>query len=399
MQPLAALSLRLARAGNSVRLITHPMWEYLARGAAPIEFVPLESNDPREVHVGYQRSRPRSLFGKIAQMRSAGHDYGDKAAVLEACRGAEAVLFSLMYWPAAHIAEYLDVPCAAAYVAPLFRTGAFPWPAGPAFLLRHSLGATWNRLTHSLFERSARSRDLPWLNDWRRHLGLRAIRDQEDWAEGRQIPRLYGHSAAYLPKPADWPPWHHVTGYWFWTDEAWEAPAALAAFLDSRAPTAFIGFSSSIVDDPGLIERVILPAVRRVGCRAVIGRGWSTVRLPEADDVFVLDTCPYEWLFPRVSVVVHASGASTVGEVLRSGKPSVCMPKFGDQRFHAARLERLGVAPRQLSPEHLSIPRLSRALREALGDEMQSAARAMGCRVRDEDGAGRAVQILEKALA
>jgi sterol 3beta-glucosyltransferase len=397
IQPIAALAQRLARAGHAVRFIAHPSWRYLTSADASIEFVERDSNDPKAVSESTTRARPRSLLGKVVRLASPSHSYHDKNEVLEACRATDLVLFSEAYWPAAHIAEYLDVPCVAACVIPFFRTGEFPRAGGPVFLHRRSFGRRWNRFTHWAFERALTTRDLPWLAPWRRQLGLPAIEDQAAWAERRRIPRLYGHSELFLPRPRDWPEWHHVTGYWYWDDEAWRPPPALERFLDARAPTVFVGFASSILEDADVLETAVLPAIRSIGCRAVVGMGWSNPHLREASDVFVVESCPFGWLFPRVSVVLHASGASTVAEVLRAGKPSVCLPMFGDQRFFAARLEKLGLAPRQLPLYGLTAARLTGALELALGPEMRSAAATMGSRLAPEDGPARALAVMEGA--
>ncbi len=397
IQPVAALAQRLARAGHEVRFLAHESWRHLAEGGPPLEFVPRGGPAPKAVSEVTTRSRPRSLAGKLLRLGSAGHVYHDRGEVLEACRGSDFILFAEAYWPAAHIAEHLDLPCAAACVIPFFRTAEYPRAGGPAFLHRHALGGAWNRFTHWAFERAVTGRDLAWLAPWRHELGLPAIRSQTDWAESRRLPRLYGHSEAFLPRPRDWPAWHHVTGYWYWEDEAWRPPEPLERFLASGEPAVFVGFASSILEDADVLQDAILPAIRRAGCRAVVGRGWSAPRLSGAPDVFVVDSVPFGWLFPRVSVVLHASGASTVAEILRAGKPSVCLPMFGDQRFFAARLEQLGLAPRQLPMSDLSAVRLADALARALGEEMRRAAAAMAARIGAEDGPARALEVLEGA--
>ena len=395
IQPVAALAQALARAGHEVRFLAHESWRYLAAGRTPIEFVPRGGPAPQAVSETTTRSRPRTLVGKMLRLRAPSHSYHDKDEVLEACRGSDFILFAEAYWPAAHIAEHLGLPCAAACVIPFFRTGEYPRAGGPAFLQRHSLGRSWNRFTHWAFERALTSRDLTWLNPWRERLGLEAIRNPAEWAERRRIPRLYGHSELFLPRPRDWPAWHQVTGFWYWDDEAWRPPEALARFLESPLPAVFVGFASSILEDRDLLERRILPAIRRVGCRAVVGTGWSAPSVREAADVLVVESCPFGWLFPRVSVVLHASGASTVAEILRAGKPSVCLPMFGDQRFFAARLERLALAPRQLALYDLTPDALAHALRRALTPDMRRAAAAMGTRIAAEDGPARALEVLE----
>jgi len=59
--------------------------------------------------------------------------------------------------------------------------------------------------------------------------------------------------------------------------------------------------------------------------------------------VFHIGPCPHEWLFSRVSAVVHHGGAGTVAAGLRAGKPTLVCPFFGDQYFWARAVEEAGV--------------------------------------------------------
>lgn len=47
-------------------------------------------------------------------------------------------------------------------------------------------------------------------------------------------------------------------------------------------------------------------------------------------DVLFIDDCPHEWLFERVSAVVHHGGAGTTACGLRNGKPTIIVPFFGE---------------------------------------------------------------------
>jgi UDP:flavonoid glycosyltransferase YjiC (YdhE family) len=42
--------------------------------------------------------------------------------------------------------------------------------------------------------------------------------------------------------------------------------------------------------------------------------------------VFLLDNIPHDWLFPRVSCVVHHGGAGTTAIGLKCGKPTMIVP-------------------------------------------------------------------------
>jgi UDP:flavonoid glycosyltransferase YjiC (YdhE family) len=122
--------------------------------------------------------------------------------------------------------------------------------------------------------------------------------------------------------------------------------------------------------------------------------GWGSLgngNLP--DDVFKIDSVPFDWLFPKMSMVVHHGGAGTTATGLRAGVPSVIVPFFADQHFWAWRVRELGVGPKAISRKKLSAERLATAINEVLGDKkMKTRAAALGRAIRSEDGVGQAVR-------
>jgi UDP:flavonoid glycosyltransferase YjiC (YdhE family) len=122
--------------------------------------------------------------------------------------------------------------------------------------------------------------------------------------------------------------------------------------------------------------------------------GWGGLQAGELPKhVFGADAIPHDWLFPRVAAVVHHCGAGTTGAGLRAGVPTVGVPHFADQYFWARRIERLGVGPRAIPRRKLTIDRLAQAIRAATDDPgIRDRARALGERVRSEDGVAVAVE-------
>lgn len=79
---------------------------------------------------------------------------------------------------------------------------------------------------------------------------------------------------------------------------------------------------------------IIFEAVERSGVRALVSVGWGglgSASVPPS--VLLIGNCPHDWLFTRVSAVVHHGGAGTTAIGLKLGKPTLIVPFFGDQPF------------------------------------------------------------------
>lgn len=115
-------------------------------------------------------------------------------------------------------------------------------------------------------------------------------------------------------------------------------PEGLSKFLEAGEPPVYIGFGSIVVDDPDQFTKLIFEAVRKAGIRALVSKGWGGLgdEGSTPDNVYMLENTPHDWLFPRVSAVVHHGGAGTTAIGLKCGKPTMIVPFFGDQPFWGA---------------------------------------------------------------
>lgn len=206
-------------------------------------------------------------------------------------------------------------------------------------------------------------------------------------------------SASLLPKPADWQSNVVVSGYLFDTSKkSYTPPISLLRFLEAGPPPVYIGFGSIVVDDPGLLTRVVVEAVERLGQRAIISAGWSSLGqsadlASTSPDVFVLyESCPHDWLFSQVSCVVHHGGAGTTAAGLRAGRPTVIVPFFGDQFFWADIVYRAGAGPHPIPYRTLTAIGLAEAMAVALQPDVLRCAVRLGEQIRHENGAEQASQ-------
>lgn len=221
----------------------------------------------------------------------------------------------------------------------------------------------------------------------------------------RPLLELVGLSPLVLPPR----PGERFTGSWRAPAPDYAPPPALARLLAEGEPPVFIGFGS-VAGMPGgedfaALSRQVAAAVRLAGVRAVIARGWGGLDWPEPLEpggpaVVVLDSLPHEWLFPRLGAAVHHCGVGTTLTALAAGIPSIAVPFLQDEPFWAWRLHDLGVAPLPLDPQRLTATELAGAIRTALDDApMRARAAALGQALRQEDGLGTTVRLVEAAMA
>ena len=133
----------------------------------------------------------------------------------------------------------------------------------------------------------------------------------------------------------------------------------------------------------------------------MLATGWGGMavdKLPET--VFKLEAAPHDWLFERVSAVVHHGGAGTTAAGLRAGKPTIICPFMADQPFWGSRVAALGVGSEPIPQKKLTAAKLSAAIEQVLGDAaLQQHATALGQKISAEDGVGRAVAFIEQYAA
>lgn len=196
------------------------------------------------------------------------------------------------------------------------------------------------------------------------------------------------------PPPADLPPHHHTTGYFFLDEPGFTPDAELAAFLDAGEPPVCITFGSMTHEDPAALTDALVEGSVRAGRRALIQHGWSGLgHKPLPPTVRALGQVPHAWLFPRVAGVVHHGGAGTTGAAFRAGVPQVVVPHTYDQFTWGELVQELGCGGPAIPIQELSAGRLSEAL-GALPARQEAAAR-LGEAIRSEHGAAKARGLIE----
>ncbi len=412
IQPYVALGKGLMAAGHEVMVCTTANFESFVTTHG-LHYGYMNSDILKLIDTDSGREALEQSGGTVARLKAYADLY-KQVKPMQARMAAEAGQAAAQFGPelvighpkamvSPHLAEKYGVPYVMSLPLPLLTpTAEFPALIFPKL----PLGAGYNRWTYNLSIKLAWSQYRDVINEWRvRDLGLAPAPKKFNemvLANGQPTPTLYPYSEHILPRPADWPATTLVPGYWFLEREAdWRPSAELEAFLAAGPPPVYIGFGSMAGKDSAKKAQIALEALRQTGQRGLLATGWGGMavdKLPET--VFKLEAAPHDWLFERVSAVVHHGGAGTTAAGLRAGKPTIICPFMADQPFWGSRVAALGVGSEPIPQKKLTAAKLSAAIEQVLGDAaLQQRATAIGQKISAEDGVGRAVAFIEQYAA
>jgi UDP:flavonoid glycosyltransferase YjiC (YdhE family) len=217
----------------------------------------------------------------------------------------------------------------------------------------------------------------------------------------QQHPVIYGISPSILPRPNDYPPFHRLSGYWFLEEaEGWQPPSGLQAFIQDGSQPIYIGFGSMDAGESRQTTTSVLAALKNTGQRAVLLRGWGGIHAEDLPgSVFLIDSVPHSWLFPKMAAIVHHGGAGTTASAFRAGAPQVILPHFGDQPLWAQRVTALKAGPKPIYMNKLTAHKLTAAIDQAATNpQMRQSAKNIGLALQPEDGVATAVQWINQIL-
>ncbi|KAL2324639.1 hypothetical protein Fmac_023697 [Flemingia macrophylla] len=405
VQPFLAISKRLQEYGHHVRLATHANFKTFVKSAG-VDFYPL-GGDPR-VLAGYMvrnkgliPSGPAEVSTQRKQLRAI------IDSLLPACTApdmetgvpfrAQAIIANPPAYGHVHVAEALGVPLHIFFTMPWTPTYEFPHPLAR---VPQSAGYWLSYIIVDL---------LIWwgirglINDFRKTTLKLAPIAYFSMYRGSisHLPTSYMWSPHVVPKPSDWGPLVDVVGYCFLSLASKYQPREdFVQWIKKGPPPLYFGFGSMPLEDPTRTTDVILEALTDTEQRGIIDRGWGNLgNLAElSDNVFLLEECPHDWLFPQCSAVVHHGGAGTTATGLKAGCPTTIVPFFGDQFFWGDRIYQKELGPAPIPIAQLNVENLSNAIRFMLQPEVKSRAMEVAKLIENEDGVAAAVDAFHRHL-
>ncbi|KAH7038290.1 uncharacterized protein B0I36DRAFT_315946, partial [Microdochium trichocladiopsis] len=426
-QPFLRIGKDLKEHGHRVRIATHPAFRDFVEKDSGLEFFSV-GGDPSEL-MAFMVKNP-GMIPKLESVKAG--DIGKRRAAMaemfdgfwRACINAtddeknnanrkmmgtkepfvaDAIIANPPSFAHIHCAEALGIPLHLMFTFPYTPTQAFPHPLAAIKKSNVDPGYT-NFISYPLVEMMVWQGLGDLVNDFRvKTLKLDPVSTL--WAPGAtyrlHVPFTYLWSPGLVPKPADWGPEVDVSGFVFLDlASTFEPPDDLVEFLDAGEEPIYIGFGSIVVDDADRFTEMIFEAVKLAGVRALVSKGWGGLgqdNVPE--NVFMLDNCPHDWLFPRVRACVIHGGAGTTAIALKCGKPTMVVPFFGDQHFWGSMIGEARAGPDPVPYKKLNAEALAEGIKYCLTDEAREAVGKIAKSIEEEgDGAKNAVHSFHRHL-
>ncbi|PON43498.1 UDP-glucuronosyl/UDP-glucosyltransferase [Parasponia andersonii] len=394
VQPFLAMAKRLQEFGHHVRLATHANFSTFVKSAG-IDFYPL-GGDPR-VLAGYMArnkglipSGPKEISIQRKQLKAI------IESLLPACTEPD-LETGVPFKAQAIIAN------PPAYVVNIFVGGI----CRPTYEFSHPLARVpqsagyW--LSYIVVDLLIWWSIRGYINDFRkRKLKLAPIAYFSTYHGSiSHLPTGYMWSPHVVPKPSDWGSLVDVVGYCFLNlGSKYQPQEKFVQWIQKGPKPVYIGFGSMPLEDPHKTTEIILEALKDTGQRGIIDRGWGDLgNITDVPvDVFLLEDCPHDWLFPQCSAVVHHGGAGTTATGLRAGCPTTIVPFFGDQFFWGDRVHQKGLGPAPIPISQLNVENLSNAIRFMLQPEVKSRVLDLAKLIENEDGVAAAVDAFHRHL-
>lgn len=197
-----------------------------------------------------------------------------------------------------------------------------------------------------------------------------------------------------------------MTGFWLYEDPGWKEwhpDERLRNFCELRP--IVLSYSSQPLENPKRVLEIHAKAAHLLGRPLLVQRGWagfSEADLPAdiaPENILFADFLPHDWLFSQAACTIQHGGIGSIASALRQGCPLLIEPYGNDQIYNASRVAeslRLGAA---MHPFRMTVEGLVQVLKEeVLTSECRGRARALGDKMRVENGLEEACRLIDTYL-
>ncbi|CAF1396282.1 unnamed protein product [Rotaria sordida] len=313
------------------------------------------------------------------------------------------------------IEKYPNIKAIGIYTFPCVRTAEFTPPAlgGQS----ESMFSWMNSLKWKMLEYGASSMYNDRINQLRASIDLAPIKLNYDqmiesiFHKPMKTATIY--SKYLIPRPSDWLENDHLVGPILEEkNHDFQPSIDIQMFLDKweNEKIIYVGLGSmmSIMfgrDDQLEFLKNIQQAIGNNNCKAIIslvGLQQANIdKLTSDENIFFLkEIIPHCWLFPNMSATIHHGGAGTTHTSLRYGLPTLVLPFGADQPFNGDRIFVNKLGPRPIPIRKTNVKNLTNAISDLMQNYSmyQTNAKTIGESMRDEDGLGHCVRLIEAEL-
>ena len=404
LQPYIALGLGLKEAGHEVLIVSSKNEEAFVKNYG-LAFFSLNVDiqklmDGDEVQEMSKGNNPlKFILSHLKGSKKLKQLMVDtQAEIWTACQFADIIIFHPGMPIGFFIAQENKRISVMANPFPVIATSDYP---AILFYTSPRLGKLFNKITHKIFEKLfwslSKSAVVEFWNKsvkTKMNFSLSPTRQQIDSG----MPVINGYSNLFFHHSKHWDNNIHTTGNWFIDNEPnFIPPTVLTNFIDNGEQPIYIGFGSmKDIESFKTTLNIIKEALDQTKQRAVVGLGWSKLSYNESipSNIFLIESIPHSWLFPKMKIVIHHGGAGTTATGLRVGKPTIIIPHNADQPAWGQRIFELGVGSKPIKKTKLTADNLASAILFAQQPNIISKADKLGQELRKENGVKNAVKII-----
>lgn len=396
-QPYIALAQQLKKHNKEVRIAGPKDFESFVN-SYDIDYFPINVDintlniDPKMLEEAGSADNPLKMLLAFNKMKAYG-EYTTKE-YYKACQSSELIIYHPGVTIGYFAAKELGIPAVLASPFPMHKTKEY---LSVVMYGKSKPTMLNNKLSYFMLQ------GMLWMagkdsvkSFWKKQFG----RSPEDFGAPYENHKRYDQPALIscsnyiFERPEDWNANIHQKGYWF-TEEKddFRPDEALLDFIQAGEKPIYVGFGSmSMVKKHAELGNLVINAIRKSGKRAIISGFGRPDNL--TDDIYALDGIPHTWLFNQVSAVCHHGGAGTSAAGFSAGIPSIIIPFSNDQFAWAHRSYDLGIGVKPINVKHLTVNNLADAFIAASDSKIIAKAKAIGAKIRTENGAKDCAEVI-----